>query len=259
MAGAGVAVGSFARPYGSPPVLSNSQRVEKAQADLAEANAARAGQPPASQMYSDPASGNTYQWVGNSPSGNEGWKLFSQAQPTPRSGGIGSNEGVNNQGGPIDFASAWAKTAAMTPPAPPPLPAQVPGVSQEDRTAAEAAEFSKAKDIVGRTGRQSLNALSSEMRNRGIAGSGIHANLIGGAIDKASGQLGNVGLTNAIEALKRQAQIADENYQGAMGQRGQDIGYTANMANRDIATMNERGQTTRTLLELMQRNGGRLY
>lgn len=173
--------------------------------------------------------------------------------------GSGSGSGTDPDAGPVDFSSAWAKTQQMTPPPMPALPAREPGVSQEDRTAAENAEFSKAKDVVGRTGRASLNALSGEMRARGISGSGINAQGIANAVDKASGQLGNVGLTNAIEALKRQAQISDENYAGGMQQRGQDIGYNEALGNRDTSVMNARGSMTSNLLSLMQRNGGRLY
>ena len=215
--------------------------------------------------------GTTYRHIANpNPSGVQGGSIFGNdgsvwspmqraAAGDPLAADSKLRARASGDLGPVDFDSAWDKTRRMIPPPPVPAPARVSPISMEDRRAAEAAEFSKAKDIIGRTGRASLKALSGEMRSRGISGSGIEADKIRDIVARSAGDLGGVGLTQAIEALKRQAQIADTNYQGEIGQRGQDIGYANNLNSRELEIMSQRGGMTRTLLDLMARNGGRLY
>lgn len=180
--------------------------------------------------------------------------------PTSGGGGRSSGSGAGGSGnGDVDVNGLWQKTGMMAAPPPVPVPPTIPHVSLADDSAARDAEFSKAKDTVGRVGRASLNALSGEMRSRGISGSGIEAAGIGARVDRASGALGDVANNQAIDALKRRAAIDDENYQGDIGQRGQDIGVGEANASRALQALGMRANMHTTLMNLAARGGGRVY
>lgn len=175
----------------------------------------------------------------------------------PRTGGSGS--GGSGSGGNVDVNALWQKSGVLQPPPPMPMPPQVPHVSLADDTAARNAEFAKAKDTVGRLGRSRLNSLTSEMRSRGISGSGLEGELTAGEVDKAAGALGDVANNQAIEALKRRYQIDDENYHGDITQRAQDIGVGEGNANRALDALRMRANLHSTLMQLAARNSGRVY
>ena len=194
---------------------------------------------PVAMSYTDPRTGMRYDY-------------------NPGSGG-GSRGAGGSGGGDVDVNALWQKSGVIQPPPPMPVPPQVPHVSLADTSAAQAAEFSKAKDRVGKIGRASLDAFAGAMRERGISGSGIEGEGIGERVDQASGALGDVVNNQAIDALKRRYAIDDENYQGDIGQRGQDIGIGQSNANRALQALQMRANLHNTLMSLAARNSGRVY
>ncbi|SRR6266542_1757286 len=171
----------------------------------------------------------------------------------------GSGAGTGDGTGDVDVNGLWQRSNVIQAPPPPPLPPRVNPISMADTTASQNAEFSKAKDRVGRVGRASMNALSGEMRARGISGSGIEASEIGNRVDQASGALGDVANNQAVDALKRRYQIDDTNYQGDISQRGQDIGAGESNASRAMQALQLRANLHQSLMSLASRNGGRVY
>lgn len=90
--------------------------------------------------------------------------------------------------------------------------------------AANAAAFGQAKDAAANTARASLNALQGELTRRGLTGGGYEAGQIGNTLANESNQLGRVIAGQAQNQYERAAQIANEEYQGELNQREQNIG-----------------------------------
>lgn len=99
-----------------------------------------------------------------------------------------------------------------------------PGGPAGDENLARASAFARAKDQAGQTARASLTALEGLMANRGQAGSGLEGELSAGIISGGAGRVNEFTREQAIQDLNRAAEISDRNYQGAITQRGQDLG-----------------------------------
>lgn len=126
------------------------------------------------------------------------------------------------------------------------LPAtiQYPGAPDfgVDKAAAaeQSAAFGKAKAQAGAMGTSAVNSLRAELADRGILGSGVEARGLVDRLAAATNPLSdinaqqlheNTGIAQHNQDLA--AQAAANSYQGAIAQRGQDIG-----AQTQIATAN---------------------
>jgi hypothetical protein len=164
--------------------------------------------PQAPQMMQDPNTGNNYQWnTGATPGTSSGWSLFSQGQ----------------QGNPFDFWGAHGIASNKVPQIPP----RIPGVSPEDRQAAEAAAFGRAKDRIGMSTQGLLKSIRSNASRRGISGSPLAGGQEADALMAGYGQQGEVLREQAIQDLRRREAIQDQTYGGDINQRGQDISAEA--------------------------------
>ena len=98
------------------------------------------------------------------------------------------------------------------------------GATQQQEQAARDAAFAQAKDTAANTARASLNALTGELQSRGLGGGGYEAGQVGQELGREANTLGQVNAQLAENAYQRAGQIADEQYQGGIAQRGQNIG-----------------------------------
>jgi hypothetical protein len=118
-----------------------------------------------------------------------------------------------------------------------------------DTSAAQSAEFARAKDLAGLTARGALTGLAGAMAGRGTVGSGVEGRGQQAVINTGQQQLGEVGRQQAItgaELAQKQAEMA---YQGGISQRGQDIGqqtaqagYNVTQRGQDIASQSDAAQ-----------------
>jgi hypothetical protein len=156
----------------------------------------------------------------------------------------------------FDFTRALAQVQPALPnrPAPAQLPARVTGPSPADSAAAEAAQFGRAKDRIGKLGRGSMTALNEEFSARGFGGSNMEASATQNLLSDLQGQEGEVIRDQAIQNLVRQRQVEDRNYAGDINQRGQDIGFTTTTRGQDIGAETSRAQMQVPLLQLIAAN-----
>lgn len=146
--------------------------------------------------------------------------------------------GAGGAGGELEdfnFYDALAKARSAMPGklAPAQLPGRVQASTPADAAAAEAAEFGRAKDRIGKLGRGSMMALQEQLDARGMGGAGYEADATSQVLNEVTGQTGEVIRDQAIQALVRQRQVEDRNYQGDIAQRGQDIGFTTTTRGQD--------------------------
>ncbi len=92
---------------------------------------------------------------------------------------------------------------------------------QEDH--ARAASFGRAKELSGQNAQASLTALQDVMADRGMSGSTVEGNATAGILGGARGGMNDFIREQLLQDLARQAQIADQTYQGNITQRGQDL------------------------------------
>lgn len=144
----------------------------------------------------------------------------------------------------------------------PPRIAQIAPPDPANRAAAEAAQFGRAKDAAGRTGRAAADNLADEMSSRGIAGGGAEVAATGNILRTAQGQIGEANREQAINSLARSEHDEDRNYQGALGQRegdigqrGQDIGFQTQQQQLQLEAQRQRQATILSLFG----NVGQLY
>lgn len=97
-------------------------------------------------------------------------------------------------------------------------PIQVP-----DQSAANAAQFAAAKDTVGQNARAALDSLRGEMGATGQLGGGAEATGTQNVITAGEGQLGNVTRQQAATNAQLGTQVAEQNAQLGVTQRGQDV------------------------------------
>lgn len=100
---------------------------------------------------------------------------------------------------------------------------QVPHIGAPDNTAANAAQFARAKDQTGEITRGAMTGLRSSMGARNMLGSGIEGRGTAAAINKGAGQLGDVVREQAIQGSDQANANAVTGYQGDISQRGQDL------------------------------------
>lgn len=104
------------------------------------------------------------------------------------------------------------------------------GATDAQERAAEDAAFARAKDKIGLASRSAMDSLSSEMSSRGISGSGVEAQRLGGVYESGLGEIGQTAREQAIEALKRKYQVSDRNVALASTTRGQNIGLLSSLS-----------------------------
>lgn len=115
--------------------------------------------------------------------------------------------------------------ASLTPPREtgPRASADVANVKGPDMSAANAAEFARAKDQIGLTSRAALQGLSGAMAGRGVSGSGVEGRGQVSAINSGQQQLGDVSRQQAINNASLAEQNALASYQGDITQRAQNL------------------------------------
>lgn len=89
--------------------------------------------------------------------------------------------------------------------------------------AAQAAEFNRAKDVVGNTSKAALTSLRSALGGRGMLGSGLESRGTANVINQGQQQLGDIVRQQAMTGSELANQAAMTGYQGGIEQRGQDI------------------------------------
>jgi len=172
----------------------------------------------------------------------------------------GGSAGGSGAGGgnleDFDFSRALSTIQPALPPTPGPaqLPARVVGSTPADSAAAQAAEFGRAKDRIGKLGRGSMTALQEEFSARGLGGSNMEGASTQQLLSDLQGQEGEVVRDQAIQNLVRQRQVEDRNYAGDINQRGQDIGFTTTTRGQDMNFATERARLQVPLLQLIAEN-----
>lgn len=254
---AGMAVSAYARPgqmprdphTGLPQVPLTQQMVDQRNREASRDNALTRGRSDfyslannnrnISAQYTDPRTGLSLQYGPGSARGSA----------SGSGGGAGDLED-------FDFSRALATVQPALPPVPGPaqMPAHVTGPSPADSAAAQAAEFGRAKDRIGKLGRGSMTALNESFSSRGFGGSNMEAGATQNLLSDLQGQEGEVIRDQAIQNLVRQRQVEDRNYAGDVNQRGQDIGFTTTTRGQDIGAATSRAQMQIPLMQLIAAN-----
>jgi hypothetical protein len=116
--------------------------------------------------------------------------------------------------------------------------------------------FAQAKDASSRISNKALEALRSQMVGRGIEGSGVEgagtADILSGAQQQQSGAAYDAAKTDEDRAW----QAAQLGYQGAITQRGQDVGLTEAGYQNQYYQQAAQNQQLQMLLSLMGTLGG---
>lgn len=116
----------------------------------------------------------------------------------------------------------------------------------------DSAAFGRARSRIGQGTTASLRSLQDAMTARGISGSGIEGRLMADVYGQGLGALGEASRDAAIEQINRDQQVADMGYQGALTQRGQDLGYLNNTVATRLANANRRDDWTTRLMAARQ-------
>lgn len=98
-----------------------------------------------------------------------------------------------------------------------------PSLSPVDTSAADAAQFARAKDQVGEITRSSLVGLRSSLGGRGQLGGGGELRGTARLMEKGAGALGNVARDQAIENVTNERSRALAQFQGDLTMRGQNL------------------------------------
>lgn len=105
-----------------------------------------------------------------------------------------------------------------------------------DENAARAAAFGRAKEQAGQTALASLKSLQDVMASSGLTGSSVEAQGIQNVIGGGAGAVNNFTRTQLIQDLNRAAEIADQNQQNAITQRGQNMSQIPSLVSLLSAT-----------------------
>lgn len=168
--------------------------------------------------------------AGGSYAGPDGsvWSPVPNAPYAPGGGAAGRGSGPGAGGGnPFDFWGQYQAAQNRVPQIPP----RVPQIPDADRTAAEAAEFGRAKDRIGLATQGLMKSIRNNFSKRGLSGSPLAMSREAGALEHGAGQIGETIRDQAISGLNRQYDVRDQNYQGDLSQRGQDISAEAQRNN----------------------------
>ena len=134
----------------------------------------------------------------------------------------------------------------------------VPDVSDIDASAANEAEFARARDVSGKIGRASLDSLRGLLGESGQLGGGAEVEGTRGLVETAAGEAGEVNRDQAIERLARGHQTALSNQQSRLTQRGQNMAAEESKARRLHEQTQSQAQRQFELLRmLLGRSQGR--
>jgi hypothetical protein len=100
----------------------------------------------------------------------------------------------------------------------------------EQEAAARAAAFARAKEQAGSTATASLRALQDVLANSGRMGGSLEAGMTADVVGGAGNQVNEFTRDQLMMDLNRAADIGDMNYQGAIQQRGQNLGMLPSLA-----------------------------
>lgn len=103
------------------------------------------------------------------------------------------------------------------------------GAGGQQEEAARAAAFARAKEQAGSTALSSLRGLEDYSAGRGQTGSSMERSMIGDVVGGAAGQVNEFTRDQLIADLQRAAQLSDQEYQGNITQRGQNMALTPAM------------------------------
>lgn len=154
-------------------------------------------------------------------------------------GGAGSSSSSSSSsygGGGFDGGGGFA-SQGYTPPPQVAMP-DAGQVQAPDISAAQNASFGLAKAKAGSMGQAAMRGLQGQLAERGITGSGVGARGLVRNLSEATNPLAELNVAQEGERaaglqhsqdLAQQARLAQ--YQGMIGQRGQDIGAGTSAAN----------------------------
>jgi hypothetical protein len=103
---------------------------------------------------------------------------------------------------------------------------QLPGYAQYGGPSfeqARAASFARSKEQAGLSAQAAIKGLQGAMDARGLTGSTVEGQALGGVVSGAGQDLSNVIREQYIQDANQLARQAETQYQGAITQRGQDI------------------------------------
>lgn len=170
-------------------------------------------------------------------------------QPSGGGGGGGGFMGGGG-GGAISSSFGGSQAAAM------PMSGgggniqSTASVAPIDTRAADDARFARARDQAGMTGRASLNSLRGLLGETGQLGGGAEAAATRDIVQRAAGQMGEVGRSQAIQGSERNFQTALANQQAALTRRGQDIGAQEAQARLALAQTQLQSQRSLEMLRM---------
>lgn len=168
----------------------------------------------------------------NQNSGN--WDLIgqvpgSQVDPRASSGGGGTKSGGGSGGGGgMDDAAFQAllneiKSGGTY--APPEVPIVKSGSTEPYDRAAESAAYGRAKERTGLAMQAAMRGLKGTLMQRGITGSGIDAESMGGVFESGLGELADTDRQLAEEAADRAFTSEQANTDREIGQRRSNADY----------------------------------
>lgn len=168
----------------------------------------------------------------------------------------GFGAGSGGSAAPVSYPSAIPSAPAppMVLPSGGTMAERIPTVALPDDSAAQAANFARAKDQVGQETAGSVTALRSALAGRGLLGGGMEVKGTSNILGRGQGELGDTTRTNLTNEAKRIDDFAKLGYQGAIEQRGQDITTSEGAANRSLAaaTTNYQGGVTQRGQDITQ-------
>lgn len=103
------------------------------------------------------------------------------------------------------------------------------GASGQQEEAARAAAFARAKEQAGGTALGALRGLEDYSAGRGQTGSSMERRMIGDVVGGAAGQINEYSRDQLMADLQRAAQLSDQEYQGNITQRGQNLALTPSL------------------------------
>lgn len=164
---------------------------------------------------------------------------------TSGGGGGGAGGDGGDGGGGLSKEDLLDLANALKPPPPPGReaaptpPATIAGPTAVASPSAKSQGFARAKDNAGRIANTALQALRSQMVARGIEGSGVEGQLASGILGETARGVSDASFQQERAAEDQAWQAAQLGYQGAINQRGQDMGLAQSGFSGNI---NQRGQ-----------------
>lgn len=124
--------------------------------------------------------------------------------------------------------------AGLDTPPPPPTSLALSGIKSALQGSRDAT-YAAAKDRAANTTTAALNGLQEELQRRGMGGAGYEAGQVGNNLATEANTIGQVDRQGMEDELGLETHLADEDYQGQLTQRGQDISANEANANRTLA------------------------